>query len=611
MITLRQYEKVLLDSLKPTFLKAMLVIALCFLGGCAPVGERSVAVATRKIIAFGGIGGSGGNPSPPELVSQIDAVARFPVDGFVFNLSNVPGYLPNLPFSEVREVREDQLAADVECFRMARSKLGAVQDNFVRLNVGVLNFDWFDDAAWAVLTQNLTVIARAAQTCGAVGFMLDTEQYGYNAAPSVAPFDYNRQKQVAELTFAAYRQQVRKRGAEFGRAITAVFPTAKFFFTFATSYAFNPINAKALLSGLEPAFVDGLMDGAPQAEIIDGYEGAYYFKTRDQFVVARELIKERAAVLSADPARYRRRMQVAFGIYVFGPNGQKLASDFIKNSLTPVQYEAVLRWALELSDGYVWIYAQPSTSGPPEYIRAIARAKAGATAAPNAFSETTATDGAYTFFAKEMRISNTTPSDREGTSACSSHGVATNWFIGGEYVALSATGKENGVMNCTGAAGFSPVSNEPIPDGLYQVIADICHSNVKKDNSGDPPADRNGSFAYRLRLADQTKGSLAYVPEGKGEWISHFPQDPDNGGGSPFYGTVALTNFVAYGPDAADEKARVLVRLKGVCASNVIFELWDQVLLNYGTVGLKSLTLIPVNSHNRTSGSRLNIQQFD
>lgn len=598
-------------SCQKKWLKILILSTLFFLVASGLVIFWSLA--GKKLISLGGIPGSGGQPSPLELAPQVDWVAQFPVDGFVFNVSHEGGYLPDAIFNSGKKITYQQVLPDVQVMQSLAPKLGKVKETFIRLNIGVTSADWFDDAAWEVITINAGVMAKAAKETGAVGILLDPEEYGYYANPCIAPFDYTRQKKVEELTFAEYNQQVRKRGAEFAGAVITNFPDAIFFFLYATSSAYNPNNRKYPLSsnmmGLIPAFIDGMMDAAPASEFIDGYEGAYYFKTREAFVTAREIIKDKAASFSADPERYRKRMQAGFGVYLHGTNiGKPLTTDFTNNSLTPEKYRDVVGWALELSDGYVWIYAEnPWKDAPPEYIQAIRDAQKIKSKTQWFFRifrgvfhrlscsmghDLTAPSGVgaakYTFYAKKMKVFNTTPDSKEFKCfGCK------NWWIGGEYVGLATNDQTNGVMNCTGMTGFSPKSDQSIQDGVYKVVVDICHDNVKKHNYGDPAGDRNGSFAYFLHLADNTSGKLEFLDGSKPGWNTCYPEDPDNGGGTPYYGTVALTNFVAYGPGAAVETARGMVKLTGVKASDLVFELWDQVVLNYGIIGLKSIKLVP------------------
>jgi hypothetical protein len=57
-------------------------------------------------------------------------------------------------------------------------------------------------------------------------------------------------------------------------------------------------------------------------------------------------------------------------------------------------------------------------------------------------------------------------------------------------------------------------------------------------------------------------------------------------------GPVALTEFIAYGPNSP-AGATGGMELTNVNHSDIIFELRDDVSLNYGMITIKSITLIP------------------
>jgi hypothetical protein len=190
----------------------------------------------------------------------------------------------------------------------------------------------------------------------------------------------------------------------------------------------------------------------------------------------------------------------------------------------------------------------------------------------------------HTFYAKHMTIANTSPAD-------SPEAGKKNWYLSGDYVTISSNPDKGGSLNSTGSAAFRPRTDAAIADGLYEVRFDLVHSNVKKHNAGSPPGDRNGSFSYRVSLDPASPGSLSLAAGSNADFVSYHPDDADNcnpGGVGP----VALNNFIAYGPDSPDG-AKECIELIGVRQSDIVFELRDDVLLNYGTVGVKSITLIP------------------
>jgi len=530
-----------------------------------------------KVIIWGGIPGSGGQPNPGEFVKNHKKAATFPADGMVFNLTHSGGYFVDAGFSTTPKLFSyDQVKKDIELWRSL--KLGNLKNNFVRVNIGMVPDCLGNDKEWEIVLKNAALAARGAKECGAEGIMLDSEMYGCYSE-GIAPFRYSGHP---EMMFEDYKKYVRKRGKQFMSAINSQMPNAKILITFATSSACrSPRNPKSPLTtnimALMPAFVDGMMDSAtPENEIIDCFEYSYYYKTRAEFAQARDLIKNKAAELSADPQRYKKLIKVGFGIFVHGGAGEySLSKDVSKNSLTPRQFYNVLRYAAEYSDGYIWLYSLPWMNMPPAYFKTVR----------DFWNQKSLLQKTYTFYAKAMQISNTSPAGLPEAGK-------KNWLLSGDYIIVSSNPDNGGTLNSTGSAAFRPKTAEPVTDGLYEVLIDVVHSNVKKHNSGSPAGDRNGSFSYRISLNPTSSGKLSFTAGSKADFVRYYPQDPDNcnpGGVGP----VALTDFIAYGPDSP-AGAKGYVKLIGVKQSDIVFELRDDVRPNYGTIGIKSITFIPV-----------------
>ena len=530
-----------------------------------------------KVIVFGGIPGSGGQPTPSEFVANYQKAAVLPIDGLVFNLTRAGGYFVDDGFSTNPMLFSyRQMKKDVELWKSL--KLGNLKHNFVRVNIGMVPDCLGHDEPWAIVLENTALAARCAKECGAMGLLLDSEMYHcYNG--SIAPFRYSGHPQ---LTFEDYKRYARERGKQMMAAINSEMPNAKLLITFATSSACrSPKNPKSPLTynimALMPAFVDGLMDSATEDnEIIDCFENAYGYKSRVEFARARNLIKKKAAELSADPERYSRLIKVGYGIFVHGGAGENsLSEDVSKNTLTPAQLYTTLQYAAQYSDGYVWLYSLPWMKMPPAYLQVISD-----------FRKQKAFLQKYcTFYAKQMAITNSSPTK-------SPNAGKKNWFLDGDYITLSENPDQGGPLNDTGTVSFRPQTDSAVADGLYEVLIDVVHSNVKKHNAGSPPGDRNGSFSYRISLCPDSMGRLSFGAGSTAGFIQHHPSDADNcnpGGGGP----VALTDFSAYGPDSP-AGATGWIELTNVNHSDIIFELRDDVLHNYGTIAIKSITLIPV-----------------
>ncbi|MFH1614161.1 MAG: hypothetical protein ABIG61_03620 [Planctomycetota bacterium] len=532
-----------------------------------------------KLIIWGGIPASvGGQPAPSELVRNLLKVTALPADGIVFNLTNNGGYFPDEAFGRSPKLfTYPQMKQEVELFRSL--KLGRIRSNFVRINIGMLPDFPGNDKAWSIVLKNASLAAMGAKKCGAEGIVLDSEMYGCYSA-GIAPFRYSGD---AEMMFDDYRKAARSRGREFMTAINSQMPDAKILLTFATSSVCWPgSNLKNpehySIMALMSAFLDGMMDAATAGnEFIDGFEYSYYFKSREQFAHARDVIKNKAAELSADPQRYRKLIKVGFGIF---PRTEKqgeysLSRNIADNSLTPQQLYDVLRWAAEYSDGYVWLYGLPWMDMPAAYLGTIESFQAQKKNLKNSLF----------FYAKQMNITNTTDPN-------SSRVGGKNWQLDGDYVAVSSDSAAGDMVNGVGSAGLRPAGSKQIADGFYEVLIDIMHSNIKKNNAGSPPQDRGGTLSYRLLLADGSAGRISFMA-GSGEgFVTYHPTDDDNcnpGGVGP----VALTDFVAYGP-SSPAGATGYVMLRGVEQRDLVFEIRDDVVQNYGTVGIKSIKLIPV-----------------
>ena len=124
--------------------------------------------------------------------------------------------------------------------------------------------------------------------------------------------------------------------------------------------------------GLLPAFYDGVLELMPhEGRLVDGYEPAYFFKRRSQFLDGYKKIAE-ARTLSTFPDLYEKKVSAGFGLWI----------DYKRNPnyFTPKEFETAVRDALEVSDEYVWIYSNgprffPPAGVSPSYIEALASAR--------------------------------------------------------------------------------------------------------------------------------------------------------------------------------------------------------------------------------------------
>ncbi len=319
-------------------------------------GER-IPLDEKKIITLGGGGGIGGCPSPEHIRDNIrDMEESLPVNGVV-----ISGRVPSN--GGFKSLHNSLFTSEVISWNVCDEHVSICKDisfnnftdNFIRLNVvpGLSeDIDWFNDEVWEVIADKWRLTSTIAKEGNLKGIFLDTEQY--KGDHNGTPFKYSAQVHSREKTFEEYRQEVRKRGRQLMEAIQDIYPDITIIFTYATAEGIRSPQSLGLL----PAFIDGMLEGGPDATFIDGYEGAYLYERYQEFVDAYRFIKEEGATLSLIPDIYRERIKVGFGLWT---------EKFTREELT-----YALHYALRVSDGYVWLYLSSVRAwSPTTQIKAI------------------------------------------------------------------------------------------------------------------------------------------------------------------------------------------------------------------------------------------------
>jgi hypothetical protein len=237
-------------------------------------------------------------------------------------------------------------------------------DNFLRIDATPGTLDWGDDIAWSNLAQKLAICAWVARAGGAKGVCLDLEGYG------VKSFKFDPAKKVS---FAATSTLARKRGVEVMRAIASEFPGQVLF-----TYWLNSINTKAgrasnpeaILAaeayGLQPAFINGLLDAAPpEMKLVDGCEDGYYKDSDHEYQVAAADMRQwhgpvARLIAPENRRKWRAQGQAAFGFYLdmyLNPQGHQYYFPPLDGSrLKRLQHNLIA--ARDAADEYVWIYGE-------------------------------------------------------------------------------------------------------------------------------------------------------------------------------------------------------------------------------------------------------------
>ena len=259
------------------------------------------------------------------------------------------------------------------------TKTTTLRHNFVRFNTTPGDVDWFDD--YDVIINNARLVARYAKQGGLEGICFDIEQYN---SPL---FHYPQQKYHETKSFDDYAFQCRKRGRQVMQVFKEEFPDVVILLMFGHCLPYVQSRDAGGLEtagyGLLAPFLDGLVVRCPPtAKIVDGYELAYPYKTKAQFVEGRRIMKELAPSVSKFPDVVKRVEQAGFGIWMDYNSGNLgwHPEDFSKNHFSLQEFEQSVRAALEVCDEYVWVYTErlnwwTQEKVPPEYIAALRAAQ--------------------------------------------------------------------------------------------------------------------------------------------------------------------------------------------------------------------------------------------
>jgi len=358
------------------------LVTLCL----TPIAPAQEAARGKKLIEWGW-----DQPGTWFMRTNIQKMEQLPFDGVVFHAtSNISGNISHdIWGSRKFELAEFQHAID----DLKATPFKRLTDRFLRVNVTPGNVDWFDDRAWAVVQHNFTVAAQIVKQGGCKGFLFDTEQYTADL------FSCTKQKHLDTKPLAKYQAKVRQRGRQWIKAVNEQYPDITILMPYmyvATERA--PVNSpiwKNLVSApdipppssrsaLLADFIDGMLDVcSPQTKLVDMWEGAYDYKQEKQFLEAYKIIRTTAITWSHAPDKYRQHVRAGFGIWMDhldrGSAGWQ-TDDVSKNFFTPAQFQESVRYALQTSDEYVWIYTeQPKWwTGerlPKAYIDALIEAR--------------------------------------------------------------------------------------------------------------------------------------------------------------------------------------------------------------------------------------------
>jgi len=316
---------------------------------------QSADVKGKKLIEFGW-----DEPGTAFFRTHIVELQRTPFDGCVFHADYQKADGTKGSFTWESWGQKLFSEADLRgAFDDARSiHPGRFKSNFLRFNTAPAKLDWFDD--YTVVVANVKLAARLARAGHCPGILFDTEQYDGRL------FDYHKQRDAKTKSWEIYAAQVRLRGGEVVRAFHEAYPGLTLFLTFGYSMPWMETEggSRALADceyGLLAPFLDGMIEAAQGRErIIDGFELAYGYKTPQQFIAARKIMKQDLLPIVRDPDKYQRIFSPGFGLWLDFDWRKKgwNPEDPSKNYFPPDVFGTSVREALSQADEYVWIYSE-------------------------------------------------------------------------------------------------------------------------------------------------------------------------------------------------------------------------------------------------------------
>ena len=343
----------------------------------------------KKIIGSGQYTTTGGEAAATSryLAKNPAFLDSYPFDGMVVPAVIEAGWAERLGLPRrdyfLHEVLWNTVKLPYEALSSAVADLnsvrwGRVTDNFLNYTLidgarGRFTPDLADDRDWAIVEHNAAMAARLCREGKLQGFWLDTEQYNNyrrRTQSGVPEFDTNRPTNLKFPLGKDTAEVLRRRGAQWIKAVQAELPAVKIIITFAWS---PDANGYGPLKGAN-GFLNGVLDAiqAP-AQLIHGYENTFYYgqgpgttHTQDGFPGDRGRFEAAHASMrgwrtfSSNPAKYDAFVKVGMAAWV-EDHPWNVWSGF--PSGTKDSFWSNLSLALAYSDEYVWVWSEHTRYG--------------------------------------------------------------------------------------------------------------------------------------------------------------------------------------------------------------------------------------------------------
>jgi hypothetical protein len=356
------------------------------------------AQAKKKLIEMGV-----DNPDTLWMRDNIAEMEQATFDGCVCILTSNIGRIPPLDIGDFsyfqwsdRQFTYGEMQAGMDA--IANTNFNKFTDVFIRIDAGRPGtVDWFDDATFIIIANNMTLAGRAAFEGGIKGLFFDPEPYYF---PGM--WTYADQPHFATKTFAEYVAKVRQRGAQIMQAWQGEYPNITIFMlrSYVTAFGLgssSPFYAPftddpAKLEfieyyGLLPAFIDGMLAVVgPGVTFADSGHGVLEssWMTEEDFALMRQWFSTDVLGLVSPDVRtkYSEHFTLTTNTYLdpLWRTGGWSDTDFSINDWQPEEVTMSITNGLNESDEYHWLYTEHmfywgSGKHPPqEYLDAIAEA---------------------------------------------------------------------------------------------------------------------------------------------------------------------------------------------------------------------------------------------
>lgn len=402
-MTVYFYYSHFINKKNPANMKRKLIfyVLLLILTPCRLVNSQVVfEPPKKKLIDFGWH-----SPFVREYKQNMKLYEKAPFDGLTLKLSKEAGngnvFMVNDWSGITAEVKETERK-----LVLSLAKSTVLTDNFI-VFYGASQMDWFSDKDWALAEDHIRFVAQLAKAANCKGVLWDPEPY----KPGKNPWRYKEQDKASQYNLEQYYAQLRKRGAQFVKALQEEFPGIIIFSLRELSDwqkgspfsgGLLPVTDKEKTIreledawwGLHPAFYAGILEGiGPGTELIDANEEAYYYTSGLEYYMIRTTLADDAKAF-VPPELWVKHYSV-FRI------GHAISADYIAGNwlgMSPFPYRLTAQglmmtpderakwfehnayYSLRTSDKYAWLYTEDMNwwkdeKVPEGFREALIRAK--------------------------------------------------------------------------------------------------------------------------------------------------------------------------------------------------------------------------------------------